>query len=399
MADQKSLGMIGSIISGVTSVVIAGIAGAGSAQAGTASAQGSVRVGYAMLVERDVSASLLGGELRRVFKNDDVHENEFIRTEPASTARLFFIDKTQLVLGPTTTAKLDRLIYNPDKSVKALTVSARTGTIRWISGNSDSSAYQIEASTVVIRPHGTIFDTLVEPHRTTVVLQEGIIEACLIDAPQRCRVLSRRGEMITATRTAITAPQLGGPGVSEFEDRCLSAASKGCVIGISVPPSEPPAPKLQKRAEPRSQNIPKKASVEPKSKKTSVEPKAKKASVEPKAKVEAPQPPKKKKIYPEEPQPLKVTEAPSQAPDMLPIIGGGIAAIALAPRLRWGRTHGSRYGYGGPIRSPGYGGSIKSPGYGGSRVPIMSPRNGSYVPIKRSWGLGVLGSSAGPIVR
>src|SRR5262249_52309313 len=131
---------------------------------------------------------------------------------------------------------------NPDRSVNALTVNARAGAIRWISGDSVSSAYQIETSTVVIRPHGTAFDMLVEPQRTTVLLQEGIVEVCLINASQRCRVLSRRGELITATPNAIEATQSGGPGPSDFEDRCLSAASSGCVYRTNVPPPSGPNP-------------------------------------------------------------------------------------------------------------------------------------------------------------
>jgi FecR protein len=228
-------------------VIVAGIAGASSAHA-------TVRVGYAMMVERNVSGTL-SGQQRKVLKGDDVFENDFIRTETESSARLLFVDKTQLMLGPTAIAKLDRLVFNPDQSVSALTVSARQGAVRWISGESASNAYQVETSTVTIRPHGTIFDVLAEPQRTTIVLQEGIIEVCLISAPQRCRVLFRRGELITATLDAIEAPQLGGPGSSDFEDRCLSAAGNGCVIGISVNPPTGPSQKPgvgEKRAEPRA---------------------------------------------------------------------------------------------------------------------------------------------------
>jgi hypothetical protein len=94
--------------------------------------------------------------------------------------------------------------------VSALTVSARQGAIRWISGESASTAYQIETPTLMLRVHGTAFDLFVEPRGTTVVLREGIVEACLIDAPQRCKSLSQPGEMITATRGAIEGPWRSG---------------------------------------------------------------------------------------------------------------------------------------------------------------------------------------------
>ena len=75
-----------------------------SGMTGATSANATVRIGSAMLIERDVSGSI-SGQLQKVVKGDDVFENEFIRTEIASQARLLFIDKTQLVLGPTASAR------------------------------------------------------------------------------------------------------------------------------------------------------------------------------------------------------------------------------------------------------------------------------------------------------
>ena len=253
---------------------------------GSTPANATVRIGSAMLIERDVSGSI-SGQLQKVVKGDDVFENEFIRTEIASQARLLFIDKTQLVLGPTASARLDRLVFNPDQSVNTLAVNARAGAIRWISGDFPSSAYLIETPVVTIRPHGTIFDLLVEPQRTTVVLQEGIIEVCLIDAPQHCRVLSRKGEFTSATHADIEAPREGGPGSPDFEDRCLSAASKECIIGksASLPPEPSPKSGVGKRqAEiPHKSNTAKEAYVEPREPKNYEPPrKPKVTEVEPK---------------------------------------------------------------------------------------------------------------------
>ena len=315
--------------------VVSGITGATSANA-------TVRIGSAMLIERDVSGSI-SGQLQKVVKGDDVFENEFIRTEIASQARLLFIDKTQLVLGPTASARLDRLVFNPDQSVNTFAVNARAGAIRWISGDSPSSAYLIETPVVTIRPHGTIFDLLVEPQRTTVVLQEGIIEVCLIDAPQHCRVLSRKGEFISATRADIEAPREGGPGSPDFEDRCLSAASKECIIGKSANPPPEPSPKSgvgKKRAETRPKsNTAKEAYVEPQA---------------PKKKYEPPQEPRRagKKLYDslqpsDSPQPSY--QGPSiRGPNIFSIIGGIGGAIGA---FKGPSGHGSGYG-GGPS---GYG--------------------------------------------
>jgi FecR-like protein len=229
-------------------VIIAGVAGATSAQA-------TVRVGGAVRVERDVAGSLSGQTWSKKARGDDVYENEFIRTAAASAAQITFVDKTQISLGPIATMKIDRVVFNPNQSVRALTVSAEAGAMRWNSGNAGSSAYQINTPTASIKVEGTTFDLVVESQRTIVLLQEGKVEVCAVGASQRCKTLSGRGELIIASPGVLEGPRRGGPGPSDFASRCLSVESPACTITIkessSPPPQAPPnreAPK--KRAEP-----------------------------------------------------------------------------------------------------------------------------------------------------
>jgi|RhiMetdeSRZDD1v2_1073273.scaffolds.fasta_scaffold120138_3 hypothetical protein len=375
------------------------------------SAQATVRIGSALLVEQNVVGSI-SGQVQKVLKGDDVFENEYIRTEIASHARLLFVDKSQLVLGPTASAKLDRLVFNPDRSVNTLAVNTRAGASRWISGDSVSSAYLIETPVVTIRPHGTTFDLLVEPQRTTVVLQEGIIEVCLIDAPQRCRVLSRRGEFVRATRADLEATQQGGPGLWEFEDRCLSASSRECVIGRSA--NQQPEPPQnsggnKKRAEPSKPNRPKEANIEPRTpKKKYEEPQepqrtAKKKYEEPqepqrtsKKKHEEPQEPQRtaKKSYDPPPQRARVTESPTYvsngpSPNVLGNLLGAIVTFKALGAYNHGGSKMGPYGSGkGPGSGTGQGYSPLSKG------PISSPAPkslmGSYGPKP------MMGSSSAP---
>jgi FecR protein len=211
---------------------------------GPTGAQAAVRVGGALVVERDVLGSLSGQGWRPKFRGSDVYEAEFIRTGPASNAVLDFVDKTQLELGPTATMKVDRVVFNPNRSVRTLMVNAEGGAVRWISGESGSDAYQVSTPDVTITPEGTIFDVFVTPQRTVVVLQEGRIRVCSAKAPQACRVLSQPGEMIIGAPGSLEGPRRGGPTQSEFASRCLSAASQNCMLLASVtpPPREPPPP-------------------------------------------------------------------------------------------------------------------------------------------------------------
>src|SRR5215831_8783893 len=211
--------------------IVAGVIASSYAQAGS-------RVGGAITVVRDVSGSQSGQTWAKKVEGDDVYENEFIRTEAESSTRISFIDETGIRIGPMATMKIDRIIFKTNRSVSELIVTAEEGAIRWNSGVSLSSAYQVKTPDAIIRPLGTTFDLLVESQRTIVVLRRGRIEVCSIEAPQRCQTLSRPGDTIVATPNDLERPQRAGPEPSEFADRCLSANTTApCVIMASAQPT------------------------------------------------------------------------------------------------------------------------------------------------------------------
>jgi hypothetical protein len=211
--------------------IVAGVIASSYAQAGS-------RVGGAITVVRDVSGSQSGQTWAKKVEGDDVYENEFIRTEAESSTRISFIDETGIRIGPMATMKIDRIVFKTNRSVSELIVTAEEGAIRWNSGVSLSSAYQVKTPDAIIRPLGTTFDLLVESQRTIVVLRRGRIEVCSIEAPQRCQTLSRPGDTIVATPNDLERPQRAGPEPSEFADRCLSANTTApCVIMASAQPT------------------------------------------------------------------------------------------------------------------------------------------------------------------
>ncbi len=214
-----------------------------AATTGATSAQATVRVGGTVLIERDVAGSLAGQTWKSKAKGDDVYENEFIKTASESWAQIRFVDKTQIEIASTATIKIDRVVFNPNQSVRALMVGVGAGAVRWISGDSTPSAYKVNTPTASITVEGTVFDLFVEPQRTTVVLQSGRITVCSIGTPQRCQTLSGHGDMIVATPSNLEGPR-PGPGPSDFEARCLSAAHQNCTIRASVspPPQTPHSP-------------------------------------------------------------------------------------------------------------------------------------------------------------
>ncbi len=216
--------------------IIAGIIASTCAQAST------VRVGSAVTVVRDVSGSVSGMSWEKKIEGDDVYENEFVRTAARSSAVISFVDETKISIGQAATMKIDHVVLKSNRSVEELIVSFEAGAMRWNSGTSPSSAYQVKTPDAIIRPLGTFFDLLVESQRTMVMSRSGTIEVCSVGAPQRCRTLSRPGEIIVATPSNLEEPQRGGLRPSEFADRCLSADAVPCLITASISPPQPASP-------------------------------------------------------------------------------------------------------------------------------------------------------------
>jgi hypothetical protein len=196
--------------------IVAGIIASNSAQA-------NVRVGGAVSVVRDVSGSLSGKSWEKKTKGDDVQEKEFIHTSAQSSTAILFVDKTHVRIGQAATVRIVRAVLDSSQSTRELELNVESGAVRWISGDSVSSAYKIETPTAIITTEGTTFDLVVESERTMVVLRSGRIKVCAIDAPRRCETLSRRDDMIVATRNDLEGPRRGRLGPSEFANRCLSA--------------------------------------------------------------------------------------------------------------------------------------------------------------------------------
>ena len=212
--------------------IVAGIIASTHAQAGS-------RVGGTTAVVHDVSSSVSGQSWAKKVEGDDVYEDEFIRTETESSARISFIDETDIRMGPAARMKIDRVVFKSNRSVSELIVTAEAGAVRWNSGVSQSNAYLIKTPTVIIKVRGTTFDLFAEPQQTTVVLRRGTIEVCAIDTPQKCQTLSQPGDTVIGTPNVLDRPRRAGPGPSEFADRCLTArAMAPCGILASVQPTK-----------------------------------------------------------------------------------------------------------------------------------------------------------------
>lgn len=148
-------------------------------------------VGQATLIRTEVSGQ--GGP---IIVNDQVHRDERIRTSQSGLGQFIFRDGTKLAVGWGSSVVIDKYVFDDTDSVRRLSIKAAKGTFRWVSGNSKSSAYQIQTPAGTIGVRGTAFDFYVGPDGTTaVVLLNGAATFC---GPGGCRQLQQRCDCVIA---------------------------------------------------------------------------------------------------------------------------------------------------------------------------------------------------------
>lgn len=179
---------VGCTMLGWRSIWIAGIC---FALSGAWPAFAAEPVGQATLIKTEVTGQ--GGP---IIVNDEVHRDERIRTSQSGLGQFIFRDGTKLAVGWGSSVIIDKYVYDDTDSVKRLSIKAAKGTFRWVSGNSKSSAYQIQTPAGTIGVRGTAFDFYVGPDGTTaVVLLNGAATFC---GPGGCRQLQQRCDCVIA---------------------------------------------------------------------------------------------------------------------------------------------------------------------------------------------------------
>ncbi|OAV53484.1 hypothetical protein A6U98_05810 [Rhizobium sp. WYCCWR10014] len=148
-------------------------------------------VGQAVVIKTQVT-----GQSGPIEVDTRVHRNERIKTSQSGLGQFVFHDGTKLAVGWGSSVVIDKYVFDDSQSVKKLTIRAAKGTFRWVSGSSNSSAYQILTPAGTIGVRGTAFDFYVGPDGTTaVVLLNGAARFC---GPGGCRQLQQRCDCVVA---------------------------------------------------------------------------------------------------------------------------------------------------------------------------------------------------------
>src|SRR2546429_3740350 len=148
------------------------------------------RIGVAAVVRNTVSQ--LEPQVTRIAKGDVVVRNEVVRTAADSDARLVFRDDTNLSLGPGSTLKLDRTVFD-DPKPGDIAIKLTYGTFRIVTGNSSKEAYKIKTPIATMGVRGTTLDILVKKRRNVIVLRSGKVTLCVLGSG-KCVELNHDGD-------------------------------------------------------------------------------------------------------------------------------------------------------------------------------------------------------------
>src|SRR3982074_725150 len=132
------------------------------------SAQAQPGVGEAAVVKNEV-VHVSGSATSRINVGDGVLRDETVRTGLDSAARLVMADSTNLSLGPNSTIRLDRPVFNDEHSYREIAIRLTTGAFRFVTGHSEKTAYRITTSLATIGVPGTTSGILSPRCNTTGV--------------------------------------------------------------------------------------------------------------------------------------------------------------------------------------------------------------------------------------
>ena len=90
------------------------------------------------------------GNTRTLSGGSSVYSRELIHTGDAGVADLRFHDNSNLSVGPKSSVRLDKFVYDPNKSAGSVAVEATRGSFRFVTGSQSKGSYQVKT------PYGTL---------------------------------------------------------------------------------------------------------------------------------------------------------------------------------------------------------------------------------------------------
>jgi hypothetical protein len=169
----------------------------------------AITTGMALAINQPVAAQQIGeatlikttvtGDSGTLMTRSPVHRDERIRTSEAGLGEFVFRDGTKFAVGRNSSIVFDKFVFDDNQTAKTLTIKAGKGVFRWISGNSEPSAYKIMTPAGTLGIRGTALDVYIaEDGTTAVVLLKGEARFCGMNK-DGCRELTQACDYVVAT--------------------------------------------------------------------------------------------------------------------------------------------------------------------------------------------------------
>src|ERR1700720_33029 len=114
-----------------------------------------------------------GGAVQELSVNDLLEQNDRIVTTGDGSVYIHFIDDTVLTVGANSEVILDKFVFDGDKARTAV-IQITRGTLRFVTGSSDHSAYQLKTPVATIGVRGTTIDVGYENDRMLFNAVQGV---------------------------------------------------------------------------------------------------------------------------------------------------------------------------------------------------------------------------------
>lgn len=109
----------------------------------------------------------------------NLFQDDLVKTGALGRAGLQFLDATQLEVGPNSSAKLDRFVFNPDKTASEVSLNLAKGVFRFVSGGrSRPETYTINTPHATLGIRGTVIQFRITEFQTDIIVEEGMVNAC-----------------------------------------------------------------------------------------------------------------------------------------------------------------------------------------------------------------------------
>ncbi|MHB1103994.1 MAG: FecR family protein [Devosia sp.] len=105
----------------------------------------------------------------------DIFIGDRVVTGATGQVQIKFDDKTELVVGPSSSLVIEDYLLRADGSVGKLALNALAGTFRFVTGGAPKDRYTIKTPTATIGVRGTAFELYVSKAWTYILMQHGSV--------------------------------------------------------------------------------------------------------------------------------------------------------------------------------------------------------------------------------